>query len=270
MDPLLYFFLSFSVIIYNVLSMGAISKLYDQRLDHFNAYNAEQTFKQRWYYNDSFWSGPSNLGPIIYQIGGEWTNYGNQTIYGFVEALAPKIGGLVVTAEHRFYGESNPFTPQTRNYEHNSNYLGLLSIEQAMADYMELLSFWKSDYFNCSLCPVIVLGGSYSGKLSFYLRITYPYIFDIALAASAPIFLDSVGIVNSNLFYEIITNATYKISPKCVDFIKAGYDTMIHQSTPKDITAEIPLCSPLSDNPVCIYFASENVSDLKCFQLYTG
>ena len=100
------------------------------------------------------------------------------------------------------------------------------------------------------ICPGIVLGGSYSGKLSFYLRLTYPYLFDIALAASAPIFLDSNGIINPNLFYEIITNATYKISPKCVDFIKAAYDTLMHQATAKTITQQIPLCSPLSDNPV--------------------
>ena len=49
---------------------------------------------------------------------------------------------VLFTAEHRFYGESYPFNQKIN--EHNSNYLGLLSIEQAMADYMELLSFWKN------------------------------------------------------------------------------------------------------------------------------
>eukprot|EP01084_Bolivina_argentea_P193705 332302_1 len=229
-----------------VLSMNTIGKLYDQRVDHFNAYNADKTFKQRWYYNDTYWSGSNNLGPIIYQIGGEGANGGG--VYGFVENLVPLINGLVVTAEHRYYGQSNPYNPQDKNYNPNSNYLGLLSLEQAMADYMELLYFWKNEYFNCTKCPVIVLGGSYSGKLSFYLRLKYPYLFDIALAASAPIFLDSNGIVNPNAFYEIITNATNKISPTCVNYIKAAYDILMFDSTPKQITDTIPLCYPLSDN----------------------
>eukprot|EP01084_Bolivina_argentea_P039888 73703_1 len=243
------FLLSFIIVlminIHDTVCMGSISKWYNQTLDHFNAYNTEEKFLQRWYYNDTYWSGSDNLGPIIYQLGGEWTNYGNETIYGFVESIAPKINGLVITMEHRFYGASNPFKQANKNYNHSSNYLGLLSLEQAMADYVELLYYLKNKYFNCSLCPVIVLGGSYSGKLSFYLRIKYPYLFDIAIAASAPIFLDSNGIIPSNKFYEIVTNATRKISPICVDYIQSAFDVLI-TSTSQQITNTIPLCAPLT------------------------
>eukprot|EP01083_Nonionella_stella_P160944 526608_1 len=235
----------FAMLSQYTFSMGVIEKSFDQRLDHFNAYNADKTFKQRWYYNDTFWSGVSGLGPIIYQVGGESTNDGNNTIYGFVESIAPKINGLVVSAEHRFYGESMPFTPENTNYITNSNHLGVLTLEQAMADYMELLYFLKNTYFRCTDCPVIVLGGSYSGKLSFYLRLKYPYLFDMALAASAPIFMDSDGMVNPNAFYEIVTNATRRISSKCVDYIQSAFNVLMFESTSAQITETLPLCSPL-------------------------
>ena len=230
--------------------MDVIEKSYDQKLDHFNAYNADKTFKQRWWYNHTYWSGSDDLGPIIYQVGGEWTNYGKDTIYGFVEEFAPKIKGLVVTVEHRFYGESYPFNQIERNYDSSANKLGLLSIEQAMADYVELLYYLKNTHFNCPQCPVIVLGGSYSGKLSFYLRLKYPYLFDMALAASAPIFLDSNGLTNPNAFYEIITNATRKISEQCVDYVRAAFDVLMFNSTNTEITESIPLCSLLPDDKV--------------------
>ncbi len=50
-------------------TMKATQEVYDQTLDHFNAYNSD-TFQQRWFYNDSLWSGPDNMGPIIFQAGG--------------------------------------------------------------------------------------------------------------------------------------------------------------------------------------------------------
>ena len=228
-----------------ILGMNMIPKLFDQKLDHLNGYNADETFKQRWYYNDTFWSGNESLGPFIYQLGGEWTNAGD-VVYGFSEEFAQEISGLVITVEHRFYGESFPFDSNT-SYIRSSNYLGLLSIEQALADYMELLVYLKDTYFNCIDCPVVVLGGSYSGKMSIYSRLKYPWLYDMALGASAPIFLDSNGIVNPYEYYEIITNATMKISENCVDYIRSGFDVLM-SSTPQDITQAIPLCTPLSND----------------------
>ena len=41
--------------------------------------------------------------------------------------------------------------------------------------------------YNASESPVLALGGSLAGSLSFFLRYKYPAVADIALASSAPI-----------------------------------------------------------------------------------
>ena len=55
--------------------------------------------------------------------------------YDILKQLAFSRGGIVITMEHRFYGNSIPKGPTVSR----SN-LGLLSIEQAMADYANLIS----------------------------------------------------------------------------------------------------------------------------------
>ena len=230
-------------------TMEATQVIYDQTLDHFNAYS-QATFKQRWFYNDSYWTGPDKLGPIIFQAGGEGQNDGY--LYGFLEEYAQEVGALLLTAEHRFYGKSRPFTPESANYEPSSDKLGLLQVEQALADYLELMTYWKSSavnqYFkNCSLCPVIVVGGSYPGELSVWLRMKYPHMFDMALGASAPIFYTSNYLVKSEAYYEVITNAVNKISSECVDFVKAAYSSLI-SSTEKQIIDAIPICESTYSN----------------------
>lgn len=112
-------------------------------------------------------------------------------------------------SQHRFYGDSVPMGPAV-----NPDNLGLLSLEQAMADYANLISDTREKY-KCPHCPVVAGGGSYSGKLAAYLRLKYPTIVDMALAASAPVFLDSPGFGNEFEYYAIVTNATAKLSPKC-------------------------------------------------------
>lgn len=53
-------------------------------------------------------------------------------------------------------------------------------------DYVEFIKFFKKNY--CTNCPVIAFGGSYGGMLATWLRIKYPFVVDMAHAASAPIY----------------------------------------------------------------------------------
>jgi lysosomal Pro-X carboxypeptidase len=86
--------------------------------------------------------------------------------------------------EHRFFGQSQPFN-LTDSYTPTADRLGLLSVEQGMADYAALISSilnthkaWQS--------PVITFGGSLAGTLAAFMRMKYPGIVDMAWASSTP------------------------------------------------------------------------------------
>ena len=53
-------------------------------------------------------------------------------------------------------------------------YLGYLTSQQALADYVLLISHLQSEQDRPS--PVIAFGGSYGGMLAAYLRMKYPYM----------------------------------------------------------------------------------------------
>ena len=87
--------------------------------------------------------------------------------------IAPEFGALLVFAEHRYYGESRPFKDES--YYSNPKDMGYLNSQQAIADYVDLISYLKSKP-NMKNSPVIVFGGSYAGMLSAWMRIKYPHI----------------------------------------------------------------------------------------------
>ena len=53
-------------------------------------------------------------------------------------------------------------------------YLGYLTSEQALADYVELIQHLQSS--SAPRNPVIVFGGSYGGMLAAWFRMKYPHI----------------------------------------------------------------------------------------------
>ena len=62
----------------------------------------------------------------------------------------------MVFAEHRFYGESLPFGA---NYSFNWPELGLLTVDQATADFANLLHHLKTVEYEIPDAPVICFGG---------------------------------------------------------------------------------------------------------------
>lgn len=108
------------------------------------------------------------------------TLYLNNT--GLMWELAPRHNALLVFAEHRYYGESKPFSLE----DLRSN-MGYLTSEQAMADYADLIWDLKKKELKDLSVPVIGFGGSYGGMLATWFRIKYPHLLDGAIAASAPI-----------------------------------------------------------------------------------
>ena len=182
---------------------------YDQRVNHFDPADSS-TFKQRYYVNTSAFAAS---GPLFFIPGGEWAVGPTKgVLYGMVHELATQHGGLMAIAEHRFYGESIPRGADVPTAAD----LSLLTIEQALADYAAVIRQVLLDHgLQPGVTPVVCIGGSYSGKLSAYLRLKYPFLVSAALAASAPIRLDSTGLVDPEAYYGVVERAAERIAPGC-------------------------------------------------------
>lgn len=219
-------------------------RYFNQTLDHFNVLSSPTTFTQRYYLDSSAWAGAAELGPILFIPGGEWSVGPTKgLLYGQVRELCVSLHGICMIAEHRFYGDSIPFGGSVEEaFIPRADRLGLLTVEQAMADYAKLIEHVKEEH-DCPLCPVLAFGGSYSGKLSAYLRLKYPTVVDIAHAASAPIKLDSVGMVDPLKYYEIVTSSAEKIRPGCPAAVRQAFADLRDASVVEQQEA-LGLCQP--------------------------
>uniref|UniRef100_A0A1I7VIF9 Lysosomal Pro-X carboxypeptidase n=1 Tax=Loa loa TaxID=7209 RepID=A0A1I7VIF9_LOALO len=100
--------------------------------------------------------------------------------------LAPQLNAMVVFAEHRFYGKSQPFG--NKSYITIQNF-GYLSSEQALGDFALLINHLKNKYLSMAQnSSVIAFGGSYGGMLAAWMRIKYPHLVEGSIASSAPVF----------------------------------------------------------------------------------
>nr|XP_002127477.1 dipeptidyl peptidase 2 [Ciona intestinalis] len=191
------------------------TKYFEQFVDHFNFQsNGNATYMQRYLISDEHWV--AGKGPMLFYAGNEGDIVGFKDASGLLTETAPKLGAMVVFAEHRFYGTSLPFG----NDSFIDKNIGLLSIEQAMADYAYLLKHLKSSY-NADDIPIIAFGGSYGGILAAYMRIKYPNLITGALAASAPIYWTS-GEGNPHGFWKSVTTI-FGHNEGCVNRVKEGF-----------------------------------------------
>ncbi|XP_022109525.1 dipeptidyl peptidase 2-like [Acanthaster planci] len=221
------------------------TEYFDQIIDHFNfASHGNRTFRQRYMLADDNWS--IGTGPIFLYTGNEApvTIFVDNT--GFLFDIAPEFKAVVVFAEHRFYGESLPFGSMSFNREN----LGLLTVEQALADYASLILHLKEE-LHCHDCKVIAFGGSYGGMLSAYMRLKYPNIVDGAVASSAPIY-SSAGLGSETFFFDDVTKAFGSVpsAPDCVGTVRRGFTRMEELAGQgkvglSEISATFKLCKPL-------------------------
>jgi lysosomal Pro-X carboxypeptidase len=205
--------LIFSLCVHKFNCYQFVTKTYETLLDHFN-FIEDRTFSLRYLVNETF--SENERSPIFFYTGNEAKIEDFVDITGFMWRAAEELRGIVVFAEHRFYGESFP-----NDFELNRGYL---SIEQALADFADLLIQINPN----NQRPVIVFGGSYGGTLAAYMRMKYPHLVIGALASSAPV-MEFPNLVPCDIYYRIITsvfktslnpNADGSRNKACVDNVK--------------------------------------------------
>ena len=222
-----------------------VAKHFTQPCDHFDATASACTFQQKFFIDDHAWAGPSSPTAMITFIPGGESAMGGMYNYEILRNLAYTRGGIALTMEHRFFGDSMPYGANQSSF-HVKAHVARFSVEQAMADYASLIEAVRIEY-KCPHCPVVAGGGSYSGKLAAYMRLKYPSTVDMALAASAPVFLDSLNFGIDFDYYHIATTATAKISSTCPAAVRAAIATVL-ASDVATLTKELNLCEPLSPN----------------------
>jgi len=224
-----------------------------QPLDHFS-YTDNRSFAQRVFTNDQHWR-PG--GPILFYCGNEASVdlYVNAT--GWMWERAEAFGALLVWAEHRYYGKTQPFGTASGA---NASTLRWLTLEQALADYATLIHALKVERGAPASTKVIALGGSYGGMLAAWLRMHYPSAVDAALAASAPV-LGFDGLArpgaafDGNAFWRVVTRDASPAAgahPDCVPAVRATWAAIDAAAATAAGRAQLAstfrLCGPLPED----------------------
>jgi Serine carboxypeptidase S28 len=194
---------------------------------------AGKTWAHRFYSMGTHFGGPGS--PIFVFMGGEGAiEPQNSLHYPFVtDRLAPLFRAFILHPEHRFYGASQPISSEEIRNEAKRTGVDprteLLTSEQALHDYMRLIRAVRDhlgcsrDKFSSTYCPVVTIGGSYPGFLSAMARLLFPYVVDMAYAASAPMKFYAQQ-VTQDAYYDHITGATDRAFPGCAQVVRTSLD----------------------------------------------
>ena len=185
----------------------------DQLVDHFDDGN-DATWSNRYYKSTKYFKGAGH--PIFLIVGGEGA-LDTGMLYPFVtQVLAKKFEAAVLEIEHRFYGPYVPVENAT-----SDELLKLLTPAQAMEDMVKLTKHVRdTEFTDCSphrdspnYCPIVTVGASYPGFLSFLFRIVHGDFVDISYASSAPLYMYVCCIVacssDAYCFVHSLTNVFY-------------------------------------------------------------
>jgi len=217
---------------------ASIPQYFDQLVDHFNPEDS-RTFRQKFYVNDTFWTRNPD-GPIFLEINGEAPCDGIPT--NNLQNLASMFGALIVTVEHRYYGESMPVSDLS--YEN----LEYLTTRQALEDLANFIYYYKN--LQNTSAPWITFGCSYAGALSAWFRIKYPHLTIGAISSS--------GVVNAIVdFYQFDQQVSMSAGPSCT--------TQLQKIT--KLLENLLAQSPQVNNQTKSMFLAEGFSDGDFFWL---
>ncbi|CAG8652825.1 25191_t:CDS:2 [Dentiscutata erythropus] len=151
---------------------------YKQFIDHND--KSCGTFSQRFLINSTYYK-PG--GPIFLNTPGEGAIDLKIVEASGVSEIVASFNGLLITIEHRYYGESYP---PIKNL--NTPNMKYLTVNQALADFAEFIKNPPTDVIECPKdAKWIFVGGSYSGNLATWMRQKFPKLVFAAWASSAPL-----------------------------------------------------------------------------------
>jgi len=220
-------------------------------VDHFdgNFVSPGASWSQRFYVDTKFWGGEGY--PVFLMIGGEGPQSAPSSRL-LMWSLAEEHSALMISLEHRYYGESQP-VPDMSN--ENMQYL---TSEQALEDIAHFVAFINSLQPDVSVSvttPEITLssstakskwvayGGSYPGSLTTWVKLKYPALFAGTVGSSAPVaaeydFIEYAEVVGTALAYPTIGG-----SSQCEDIIREGVNSLmflLNSTTPMGSNPDIP------------------------------
>lgn len=197
---------------------------FNATVDHFNFRpTTEPFFPLRYFVNDQSYDG---TGPVFFYAGNEADIMQFVNNSGFMFEAAVEFRALVVFAEHRYYGLSNPFG--------NENALGkgynisFLSVEQAMQDFNTLNVEIRKKWNMGMSTPFILFGGSYGGNLAMWIRLKHPNLWAGAIASSVTPLKHLLR--ETNGFMEIVTEVYANVSKNCPDLVREGWKDLYDQA----------------------------------------
>ncbi|KAL1503900.1 hypothetical protein AB1Y20_012362 [Prymnesium parvum] len=197
---------------------------FTQRVDHFNFFH-DRTFAQRYLLSTAYFT-PGSPAPLLVFTGAEGGDvealYASGD-YGTPLAFAQSSGALLVFLECRFFGGSLPFG--AASFAASAARLGLLSVEQVLADYAAILTALREEFGWTR--PLVAFGGSLAGTLAALLRLASPSLVDAAWASSAPL-LGYVGTGVSQFAWRAQITANYQTlgGGGCVPRVRAAFSAL--------------------------------------------
>jgi len=173
---------------------------FDQLIDH--ADPTRGTFRQRYFVDWSYWN---KSGPVFIYTPGEGPATGS--LDGYAAIVGKNLSALMITLEHRYYGDSLP-APLT-----DKGTLPTLRIGNVLADWGSFMDYIESSVVKSSPLRWVVVGGSYAGALSAWLKVTYPKRFVASWSSS--------GVVNPRFDFTSYDGHIAQVLPKdCEDAIR--------------------------------------------------
>ncbi|XP_075527716.1 lysosomal Pro-X carboxypeptidase-like [Dermacentor variabilis] len=194
-------------------------RLHVVEVDHFSFGNRD-SFRQRYLVYEDHWN--RNGGPIFFYTGSEMNVEVLANQMGIMYDWAKDFKAMLVFAEHRYYGDSLPYSERSFSSRQRRGYL---TTEQALADFAYLIQHIKKTAPGAEKSVVVTFGGGYGGMLAAWMRVRYPHLVKGAYASSAPIAYYSNEIACEK-FPRAITDSYKSQSQNCAASIRRSWAIM--------------------------------------------